>query len=178
MRLNRYGLPLRPSRLLRRFVVPTHLSHKHFTYSPSVASLFAEITNDFASNDSERIEYARIRTRDIHATSHTLRISVSQVFEIDHGALRSFKPVYMYSESHLPLTLTDGAAGPEHALCQDCGGRWSRDVHDGGSGLSALRVAPDVHQLWPPGTQRRPRAVDQPRGALGPLVGAHRALDG
>ena len=72
---------------------------------------------------------------------------------------------------------TDGAAGLEHALRQDHRRGRARDVDDGGDRLAALRVAPDLHQLRPARAQgRERRAVDEPRGALGPLVGAHRAL--
>ena len=56
--------------------------------------------------------------------------------------------------------------------CQRAG-----ELHDGRARLAALRVAPHVHQLRPAGAQGRRGAVDQPRGALGPLVGAHRALE-
>ena len=73
--------------------------------------------------------------------------------------------------------MTDGAAGPQHPhrphdRCQRAG-----ELHDRRARLAALRVAPDLHQLRPAGAQGRRGAVDQPRGALGPLVGAHRALE-
>ena len=103
-------------------------------------------------------------------TFHTHRGACPRVRR-DHQRLRQQR----LGAHRVPQVHHDGKLRLKHAHDQDRGRERRGHLHDGGAHVAALRVAPHGDQLRPARPQGRRRAGHQPRGALGPLVGAHHA---
>jgi len=169
--LRRHGPPLRTFGVLR---CAPPLPSRSCLCSCSRDHPSQEITNDFGSADSDRIEYlksSQLHTLELTPTSPRLTRASPAFRSYDGTGAPLFLPAPS-SCRQLRISVCATEARAQHPHGQDDGQQRPGVVHDGRAGLAALRKPPHEHQLRAARPQGRRRAVEQPCCALRPFVGA------